>query len=106
MRFMIKVSWDVEAGNALVRQGKLASTVQSILADIKPEAAYFMAEDGKRGGILIVDITDASQIPALAEPWFLAANARVELFPVMLPEDLAKAGPSIEAAVKKYGGSR
>ena len=103
MRFVMKVSWDVEAGNELARQGKLASTVQSILADTKPEAAYFTAEDGKRGGILIVDITDASQIPALAEPWFLAANAKVELFPVMRPEDLAKAGPSIEAAVKKYG---
>jgi hypothetical protein len=106
MRFMMKISWDVEAGNALARKGMLASTVQSILADIKPEAAYFTAEDGKRGGILIVDITDASQIPALAEPWFLAANAKVEFLPVMRPEDLAKAGPSIDAAVKKYGGSR
>jgi len=106
MRFIMKISWDVEAGNALARKGTLASTVQSILADVKPEAAYFMAEDGKRGGILVVDITDASQIPALAEPWFLAANAKVEFLPAMRPEDLAKAGPSIEAAVKKYGGSR
>jgi hypothetical protein len=97
MRFIMKISWDVEAGNALARKGTLASTVQSILADVKPEAAYF---------ILVVDITDASQIPALAEPWFLAANAKVEFLPAMRPEDLAKAGPSIEAAVKKYGGSR
>ncbi len=99
MRFIMKISWDVEAGNALARKGTLASTVQSILADVKPEAAYFMAEDGKRGGILVVDITDASQIPALAEPWFLAANAKVEFLPAMRPEDLAKAGPSIEAAL-------
>jgi hypothetical protein len=106
MRCIMKVSWEVEAGNALARKGTLASTVQSILADIQPEAAYFMAENGKRGGILIVDITDASQIPALAEPWFLTANAEVDFFPVMRPEDLAKAGPSIEAAAKKYGGSR
>ena len=32
--------------------------------------------------------------------WF---NATVEAFPVMLPEDLEKAGPSIAAAVKKWG---
>ena len=102
MRFVVKISWDVEAGNALARQGKLASTVQSILAELKPEAAYFTAEGGQRGGILIVDIADASEIPAIAEPWFLAANAKVEFLPAMRPEDLAKAAPSIEAAVKKY----
>ena len=75
MRFMIKVAWDVEAGNAHAKNGTLGSTVQSILEDLKPEAAYFTAEGGKRGGIVIVDLDDASQIPAVAEPWFLAANA-------------------------------
>jgi hypothetical protein len=45
---------------------------------------------------------DASQIPAIAEPWFLAFNASIEIHPVMLPDDLAKAGGSIENAVKKY----
>jgi hypothetical protein len=34
---------------------------------------------------------DASQIPAVAEPWFLTFNADVEVHPVMLPEDLARA---------------
>lgn len=102
MRFVVKISWDVEAGNALAREGKLGSTVQSILEELKPEAAYFMAEGGKRGGILIVDIDDVSEIPAIAEPWFLATNAKVEFLPAMRPEDLARAGPSIEAAVEKY----
>ena len=103
MRFVMKVSWDVEAGNALARQGKLASTVQSILADTKPEAAYFTAEDGKRGGILIVDITDASQIPALAEPWFLAFNASLTVRPAMTAEDLAMGMPGMQRAVQAYG---
>ncbi len=46
---------------------------------------------------------DASQIPAIAEPWFLAFHADIELHPVMVAEDLAKAGGAIEKAVKKYG---
>jgi hypothetical protein len=46
---------------------------------------------------------DASQIPAIAEPWFLALNAAIEVTPVMVPEDLQKAGPAIERAVKTYG---
>jgi hypothetical protein len=46
---------------------------------------------------------DAAQIPALAEPWFHAFNASLEMVPVMVAEDLMKAGPAIEQAVKKYG---
>ena len=45
---------------------------------------------------------DASQIPAIAEPWFLAFNASIEIHPVMIPEDPARAGGAIENAVKKY----
>jgi len=45
---------------------------------------------------------DASQIPAIAEPWFLAFNASIEIHPVMVPDDLAKAVSAIEAAVNKY----
>lgn len=50
-----------------------------------------------------MNMQDASQIPAIAEPWMLAFNASIEMHPVMVPEDLQKAGPSIEQAVKKYG---
>jgi hypothetical protein len=103
MRFLLKVNIPVEAGNAVAKSGKLGSTIQSILADLKPQAAYFTDDNGQRTAYLILDMQDASQIPAIAEPWFLALNASIECHPVMLPDDLAKAGPAIEAAVKKYG---
>ncbi len=45
---------------------------------------------------------DPSQLPALAEPWFLALGAAVEVVPAMVADDLEKAGPSIEQAVKNY----
>ena len=99
---MMKVSMAVEAANAAARNGSLGSTIQSILADLKPEAAYFTDWDGKRTGFLFFDMQDASQIPAIAEPWFLSFSASVEIHPVMTPADLGKAGPGIEAAVKKY----
>ena len=102
MRFLIKVSIPVEAGNAAAKAGKLGATIQSILADLKPEAVYFTDDNGQRTGFLFIEMQDASQIPAVAEPWFLAFNASVEIHPVMVPDDLAKAGGSIEAAVKKY----
>ena len=102
MRFLIKVSIPVEAGNAAAKAGKLGATIQSILADMKPEAVYFTDDNGQRTGFLFIEMQDASQIPAVAEPWFLAFNASVEIHPVREPDDLAKAGSSIEAAVKKY----
>jgi hypothetical protein len=103
MRFMVKVIWDVEKGNELARKGNLGKMAQSILEEIKPEAAYFVAEEGNRSAILFVNMDDASQIPAIAEPWFLAVNATVQFQPVMKMEDLLKAGASIEKAVKKFG---
>lgn len=102
MRFLLKVNMPVEAGNAAAKAGKLGETIQAILADLKPEAAYFTAEKGQRTGFFFLEMQDASQIPAIAEPWFLAFNASIEIHPVMVPEDLMKAGPAIEKAVKKF----
>ena len=69
---------------------------------MKPEAAYFTADNGQRTGFIVFEMQDASQIPAIAEPWFLAFNASIEVRPVMVPGDLAKAGGAIEKAVKTY----
>ena len=103
MRILLKVNMPVETANAAAKAGKLGSTIQSILGDLKPEAAYFTDDRGQRTGYLFLDLKEASQIPAICEPWFLAFNAAIEIHPVMIPDDLAKASVGIEQAVKKYG---
>jgi len=103
MRFMLKVNIPNDAGNAAARAGKLGKTIKAILDEQKPEAVYFTDNLGQRTGYLFIEMADAAQIPAFAEPWFLAFNARIELHPVMTPEDLAKAAPGIERAVERYG---
>ena len=104
MRMLLRVSIPIEAGNAAVKDGTMGSTFERILADLKPEAAYFFADDnGNRSGSIVFDLKDSSQLPAVAEPWFLAFNAQVSVRPVMSPQDLAKAGPAIGKAAKKYG---
>ena len=102
MRFLFKISFPVEAANAAAKKDGLQA-IQRIVQEQKPEAAYFIAEGGKRTGILVMNMEDASQLPAICEPWFLALNAGIEVTPAMGPEDLQKAGPSIEKAVKAYG---
>ena len=105
MRFLLKVNIPVEAGNAAAKAGKLGATIQSILADLKAEAVYFTDDNGQRTGFIFLEMQDAAQIPAIAEPWFLAFNASVEIHPVMTPDDLARAGGAIENAVKKYAAT-
>jgi hypothetical protein len=101
---LLRVSIPVETGNAATKAGTLGPTIEKILADLKPEAAYFLADDdGQRSGSIVFDMKDTSQIPAIAEPWFHAFNAKVSLRPVMSPQDLAAAAPSIAKAAQQYG---
>lgn len=102
MLFMFKISMPVESGNAQAKKG--FDALQRILAEQKPEAVYFATDAGKRTAFMFKSMTDMSQLPAIAEPWFLALNASMEIAPVMTPEDLMKAAPAIGEAVKKYGG--
>ena len=103
MRMLLKVSIPVEAGNAAALNGTLGTTLSSILADLKPEAAFFAEDNGERTGYIFFDMKDAAQLPSIAEPFFLAFNAKITLRPAMTLQDLASAGPGIERAVKAYG---
>jgi|ERR1700722_3679265 len=102
MRMMLKVSIPVEAGNAAARGGSLGTTIKGILDDLKPEAAYFAEDQGQRTGFIFFDMKDSSELPAIAEPWFLAFSASLTLRPAMNLQDLAAAGPGIERAAKTY----
>lgn len=63
MRFILEVRLPTEPANALIKAGKFEETLQSILSDVKPEAAYLSEMDEARGGYSVVNLEDASQIP-------------------------------------------
>ena len=103
MRYIIKIEMQTEAGDTAIRDPKFGEKMQALLKELKAEAAYFTLMNGHRGGYIVVNMDDASQMPAMAEPFFLWLKAKVEFVPVMLPQDLAKAGPAIGAAIQKWG---
>jgi hypothetical protein len=102
MRFLVKATIPLEAGNDLVRDPDMASRMQTILGDLKPEAAYFTASDGQRTMYLIVNMDNAAGIVSVCEPLWLAFEADVDVYPVMTPEDLMGAVPLIEEFAEKY----
>jgi hypothetical protein len=103
MKYIMKIRIPQERGNEAISDPKFGHTMNELLGEIKAEAAYFSTIDGQRGAYVVVNLNDASEIPSIAEPFFLWLHADVELLPVMRPEDLGKAGPGIGAAVAKWG---
>ena len=90
MRMLMHVQLPVEPFSTAVRDGSAGQKIQKILEAIKPEAAYFTDQNGRRGGILVVNVNDPSAVPSLAEPFFLTFNAEVEFRIAMTPEDLGR----------------
>ncbi len=77
MRFMISCRTPTDKGNELIKEVTFPQTFQSIMEDLQPEAAYFTDVDGARGGYLIVNMDDPSDLPAIAEPLFLGMGATI-----------------------------
>ena len=88
MRMMMRAKIPVEAGNVGLSDGTLPATLQEVMKLVQPEAVYIGAEDGERRVLIFFDLKDASDIPAVTEPFFQKMNASVELMPVMNLEDL------------------
>ena len=92
MRMLMHVHLPLEPFNSAVRDGTAGEKIQRILESIRPEAAYFSEQHGQRGGVLVVNVDSASDVPRLAEPWFLTFEAECEFRICMTPEDLGQAG--------------
>ncbi|MCZ7584132.1 MAG: hypothetical protein M5R36_12770 [Deltaproteobacteria bacterium] len=90
MRTMLRVRVPVEAGNKAIQDGSLPKIIQATVEKLKPEAAYFFPENGVRTAMFVFDMKDTSEIPQLAESFFMGLNASVEFFPVMNGDDLQK----------------
>jgi len=88
---MLKVLFPVEASNKAMKEGALEKTIGKMLEQLKPEAAYFFPDGGRRSAIFVFNLKEPSDIVLTAEPFFSALNAEVILVPVMNAEDL-KAG--------------
>jgi hypothetical protein len=92
VRFIFKFSYPPEKFNQAVLDGTAGEKIAEIVEETNPEAAYFFADGGRRGGLLVVNLEDTSEIPKIAEPWLLNFDAEIEFIPTMTADDLRRAG--------------
>ncbi|MER6955725.1 MULTISPECIES: hypothetical protein [unclassified Streptomyces] len=90
MRMMLRASMDTEKANELIRNGTLGKLIQESMEQIKPEAAYFTADTGRRTAYIFFDMADPSDMPVISEPFFLELGADISYTPVMNMEDVQK----------------
>ena len=90
---MLRWTVPVERGNETVADGSMLELIEVLLEDLKPEAAYFWPEAGERGGLMVFDMAEASDMVPIAERLFAGIDAEVEFTPVMNPDDLRAGVP-------------
>jgi hypothetical protein len=81
---------DVAASNQAIIDGTLPKIISDTVERIQPEASYFLPMDGYRSCLMVFDIKDPSDMPTIAETFFLNLNAKVEFSPVMNADELKK----------------
>jgi hypothetical protein len=88
MRMLLKAEMDTEAASRAIQDGTLGQTMEKVLGALHPEAAYFTALNGRRTALIFFDLAEPSQIPSVAEPFFMELGASIELVPVMNADDV------------------
>lgn len=99
MRTLLRVTAEVAASNKAFVDGTFSEIMKSTMEKIKPEASYFLTNEGCRSWIMVFDLNDPSDIPSIAEPFFISLNAKVEFQPAMNLDDLQK-------GLEKFGKSQ
>ena len=60
MRMLLKATIPTELGNRAIKDGSFAKVMEATMAKLKPEAAYFVAERGRRCALFFFDMRDGS----------------------------------------------
>lgn len=100
MRVLFNITFPVERFNELARKGIAGQKLAAIVEATKPETVYFTGNQSGRGAVAVYDFADGSQVPAVAEPWFLTFDARIEYSLAISAEEMAKG--HLDEVVKQW----
>ncbi len=88
MRTMVKFTIPTQEANPLVKDGSIGQTMETLMGNLQPEAAYFGPIEGKRGGFIVINMEEGSDVVTKLEHLWLELGATIELFPVATADEL------------------
>ncbi|MGA5821848.1 hypothetical protein ACPC54_28775 [Kitasatospora sp. NPDC094028] len=88
MRALLEIEIDTATSNKLITDGTIGDKFQRIMAELKPEAAYFFTRNGHRAQVIVVDVPDEAALPSVCEPFWVEFNAHVDAHLCMNAEEL------------------
>ncbi len=100
MVFGIGYGDSIEKARMVLKKGTIGKVLNGLMGELKPEAAYFSLNEGKRHIIMVVNVNNAGDFVRYAEPFFLQFNADVKYDIVITPEEIKNSG--LEEIGKKY----
>ena len=71
IRTLLRVKADVEASNRSVADGTLPQVINSTIEKPQAEATYLLTSEGCRSCLIVFDLKDPSDFPAIAESFFM-----------------------------------
>ena len=90
MRVLMTVQFDTQISNQAIKDGSLPKLIQAFAERYRPEAAYFTVHNGDRTAYFVYDLADVSQMPVIAEPFFMGLGAKIHTVPAMSTDDLQR----------------
>jgi len=87
MRMMLQTHIEAIKGTAVLQSGSFQQAVEAFVDKFKPEAIYFLPDDGMRSCVFVFDMQGSEQLPEASEPFF-ALGFEVDIRPCMTPADL------------------
>ena len=76
MRMMLRFTAPVERSNQAIKDSSLKKTLESLMAKLKPEAAYFGPLEGKRAAMIFFDMAESSKSSKFARSYSRAWTRR------------------------------
>ncbi|WP_175408613.1 DUF3303 family protein [Streptomyces sp. TRM64462] len=90
MRMILRATMDTQKSSELIKNGKMPEILKTMMEQLKPEAAYFTPDKGRRSCVIVFDMDDPSQLPVITEPLYAQAGAEISVQPCMNLEDLQR----------------
>ncbi len=100
MKMILNITFPHEPFNSKIKKGTIGDVLNKLMGELKPEAAYFSLNEGKRNIFMIVNVNSSGDYVKYAEPFFLQFNADIKYDIVITPEEIQKSG--LEEIGKKY----